>query len=107
MAEKDGVDLGDCVGVAVENSNRPWGSTDEHTRWSARSSGRLKVVGVEGGVSSGAAVVYLPRELFEVGGVEACGGDGLVDRDPRQVLLGDVVYGLEHEHFALVVTDMI
>jgi hypothetical protein len=104
MAEEDGVDLGDCVGVAVENSNRPWGSTDEPTRWFARSSGRLKVVGVEGGVSSGAAVVYLPRELFEV---EAYGGDGLVDRDPRQVLLGDVVHGLEHEHFALVVTGMI
>jgi len=53
MAEEDGVDLGDGVNVAVENSNKPRGSTDKHTMWSASSSGRLQVVGVEGGVSSG------------------------------------------------------
>jgi hypothetical protein len=48
MAEEDKVDLRDGVDVAVENSNtRPRGSTDEHTVWSASSSGRLQVVGVE------------------------------------------------------------
>jgi hypothetical protein len=52
MAEEDRVDLRDGVDVAVENSNRPRGSTDEHTVWSASSSGRLQVV-VEGSVSSG------------------------------------------------------
>jgi hypothetical protein len=41
MAEEDRVDLRDGVDVAVENSDRPRGLIDEHTVWSASSSGRL------------------------------------------------------------------
>ena len=40
----------------------------------------------------GAGVVCLPRELLEVRGVETLARDGLVDRDQRHALLGDVVH---------------
>ena len=50
MAEEDRVDVRDGVDVAEENSNRPRGSTDKHTVWSASGPGRLQVVGVKGAV---------------------------------------------------------
>jgi hypothetical protein len=49
VAEKDGVDLRNGVTVAVENSDRPRAPTDENTMWSASSSCRLQVGGVESG----------------------------------------------------------
>ena len=53
MAEEDRVDLRNGVNVAIEDGNRPGGSTDKHAVWSANGPGRLQVVGVKGAVSSG------------------------------------------------------
>ena len=38
----------------------------------------------------GAGVVCLPRKIIEVRGVETLARDGLVDKDQRHALLGDV-----------------
>ena len=52
----------------------------------------------------GAGVVCLPRELLEVRGVETLARDGLVDRDQRHALLGDVVHVPKSEYSGLALS---
>ena len=49
----------------------------------------------------GAGVVCLPRKVLEVRGVETLARDGLVDRDQRHALLGDVVHVPKSEYSGL------